>query len=99
MPPRLWPPRSPPCRMRAGANVEAHSRTRSSRTVTPSQRTPATSWSCWLENISARALLDRIVSGEPWTPGMADAAAEDPNLFRDLVEPLADAFDPRLADE
>jgi len=52
-----------------------------------------------LENISARALLERIVSGEPWTPEMADAAASDPNFFRDLVEPLADAFDPTLAAE
>ena len=52
-----------------------------------------------MENISARALLERIVSGEPWTPEMADAAASDPNFFRDLVEPLADAFDPTLAAE
>lgn len=47
---------------------------------------------------TSRALFERIQRGEPWTPALIDGAIHDPGLFRDLVEPLADAFDPRLAD-
>ncbi len=51
-----------------------------------------------MENTSSLALLERIQHGEPWTPALIDGAIADPGLFRDLAEPLADAFDPRLAD-
>jgi ADP-heptose:LPS heptosyltransferase len=51
-----------------------------------------------LGNTWAQALFERIQRGDPWTPALIDGAIADPGLFRDLVEPLADAFDPRLAD-
>jgi ADP-heptose:LPS heptosyltransferase len=49
-----------------------------------------------LGNISARVLLERIRHGETWDPELITGAATDPHLFRDLVEPLSDAFDPQM---
>jgi hypothetical protein len=49
-----------------------------------------------LGNTSARTLLERVQRGERWNSELIDAAAEDPSLFRDLVEPLSDAFDARM---
>jgi ADP-heptose:LPS heptosyltransferase len=49
-----------------------------------------------LANTSARLLLELVQGSERWNSELIDAAAEDPNLFRDLVEPLSDAFDPRM---
>jgi ADP-heptose:LPS heptosyltransferase len=49
-----------------------------------------------LANTSARLLLELVQRGKPWNSELIDAAAEDPNLFRDLVEPLSDAFDTRM---
>jgi len=49
-----------------------------------------------LGNTSARTLLERVQRGEPWDIELIAAAAEDPHLFRDLVEPLSDAFDARM---
>jgi hypothetical protein len=50
-----------------------------------------------LASTSARELFDRIAAGQDWTKADAHAAAGDPALFRDLVEPLADSFDAKLA--
>jgi hypothetical protein len=50
-----------------------------------------------LASISARELFDRIAADERWSKTDAQAVASDPALFTDLVEPLADSFDPRLA--
>jgi hypothetical protein len=49
-----------------------------------------------LANTSARLLLEIVRGGGPWNSELIAAAAEDPNLFRDLVEPLSDAFDARM---
>jgi ADP-heptose:LPS heptosyltransferase len=49
-----------------------------------------------LGNTSARTLLERVQRGEPWDFELIGAAAEDPHLFRDLVEPLSDAFEARM---
>ncbi len=48
-----------------------------------------------MANTSARTLLERVRRGERWDSELIGAAACDPNLFRDLAEPLSDSFDPR----